>query len=540
MNCKAKIELIDPDTEEVKVEKAAKGIITNAYKYISTLGYPFTDRTKYSVMTYYNADVIAQGCIAFNADLGSDENDTIFDFNNVKTAFGSRYTSDMSQYSTKYGAYRKDLSTYTDSVVEKVWEWGTQQGNGTIRSVALTHSSGADCFDTEYLTSDITVGNDYMPTLRCPFGDSVKIDGASTFSSNQQVITCPEIKTVNWYESRHPRLNYYVTENNIIQLCTSNGNTNVTVKDAEGKETKQTKILYRVIPRKEISYYPLAIGGLDKGTSKYLHPLSRPEYADRDYVRLEDGWDGEIIINTGTCDLIEFDRSTLSVEDSAFMVYLSRSDNAGSVNPDGADAGASLYGRMITYVISGDTPTVSKYDSIYNSPLFVTATTSATYLGGNIVFTKDLGYIYNSYRGGDYPEYNYIAKRFLNNDELAWKINMSNTKNTSSYLNIFPCVDGAFEVPLTGTYPMINQVRKTSDGSLLGYCRDYENHAYHWIKDIDSSNIFLLVPDRGDSSTTSLCQVELMTNYLFCKINFDEDIVKTDKYKMRITVTIEY
>lgn len=540
MNCKAKVELIDPDSGEVKEQKEARGIITNAYKYISTLGYPFTDRTKYTVMSYYNADVIAQGCIAFKDALDSNEDATLFDFSNEKTAFGSRYTSDMSKYSTKYGVYREDLSTHTDSSVEKVWEWGTQQGNGTIRSIALTHSSGADCFDTAHPSSDITVGNDYVPILRCPYGESVKIDGASTFSSIQNDITCQEIKTVNWNESQNPRVNYYATERNIIQLCISNGNMNITVQDEEGNATKQTKILYRVIPRKEICYYPLALGGLDKGKSKYLHPLARPEYNNRDYVKLEEGWDGELIINTGASSLLDFDRSRLSIEDSAFMIYLSESDNDGSVNPDGADVDASLYRRMTTYVISGDIPTVSKYDSVYKSPLFGTIATSATYLGSNMVFTKDLGYIYSRYRGSGYPEYNYIAKRYLNNDVLAWKIDMHNTKETSSYLRIFPSVDGAFEMPLTDTYPMVNQVRRTSDGSLLGYCRDYENHAYHWIKDVDKSNIFLLVPDRCNSSATSLCQVELMTNYLLCKITFDEGITKTDKYKMRITVTVEY
>ena len=546
MKCHIKVELINPVDNTIHESQEADGVITDVRKHLSTFGYPQTMRDSGITISSSYSNVFAQGCVAFSNKLGSSKSDCFFGLDDDLVAFGSRYTSESYSHSTKFGTYNREYEKADYKSFSKTWEWSEEHGNGKISSVALTHAAGAHFFDKgeQFTVSGSIPGNDYTTLLGAITGNSINIDGNQAFSSNQQyaLMYCAQGE---YY--RGPSVYYYQTDKNIVQLVIKSLNVETTTES--GKKEYVTTLLYRVIDKKWCYKYKLFSSKTNDAV--YLgytthNPLSLPYLEDSSSPKLSDGFDGELQINSGSAILRLTAKNNMQVQDYAYVILFSvNNDTSPSENPDRKDE--RLTDRVVSFVITGDTPTVYKFDSVYKSPLNSIAQNSEgrSYISTFVIFDKEFNYIYTRYRGNR-PAWRYIAKRSLQSDAFIWKISIANDgTNGSGPSYLFSPDNNVFVMRNKGggdsslrTYT--NYLRRISDGEIVGYSYGYDVPSRTILNSADSTSPFVLIPDMSTERDSYFWRPLIKTNYLYCKADLPKSIEKTSSYKMRITVTCEF
>lgn len=580
MKCHVKVELLDSENNVTKSVET-DGVITNAYKYLSTWGFPGVGRITQVWENCFNADLTFGGVIGFKLPLSTDEDDFRYSLSNLKTCWATRYSSDYIINSNKIGAKMLELCEFTSTSYKQVWEWDESQGNGVISSICLTHAAGAGAFDVDP-PSDKTAarakGNDGMLTT-APLSSASE---ASVFSSTYSAAGSNPYATMFYLNGlvstdSHPwhwngNTLFYQTDKYIVMLYASS--VNVALDSGY-----RTTIKYRRIDKSQM-YRWNGFCHYDASLDRNLvaHKFGAPYlYSDGSFPA--NSWDGELVLDTPyTLSSFRHGSGTSPGFNTSYEYTFCEDDFAVALrmdlpfpkddpelpsdfrlNPDGVDNGMPYASsrRVGTILISGETPAVIKpsgaqyFDSKWNSPLNDWNSPVKT---RGIMFMKDLTYIYKwqpANNNTTNPSYNKIVRRKLDGDVLVWEQSLGDNSNNTQPIepcfalgsDYFICPDWANRTTSGGvawSTGVTATIRKVSDGSPAGYTELGEIDSARPIvalKPLDKNMFFV---DFNSNSSIRYGYVSyLNTNYMYAKFNLPEAITKTSSSKLRISATVE-
>ena len=146
MKCYATVELYNANTGELEEEITAAGIVTDVNRYLAMHGYPRIGTMSLGVL-YVNPAFCASGLSLFDTDLDAKDYSTCridAEMQEHKVAWGdNRVNLDTTGTVPERGLLNKNECSFNFDDFELVWDFNTQQGNTTFRSLCLTRPCSA-------------------------------------------------------------------------------------------------------------------------------------------------------------------------------------------------------------------------------------------------------------------------------------------------------------------------------------------------------------------------------------------------------------
>lgn len=570
MYCKVSIDMLNPTTRVKEFPtRTAYGEVTDILGYLSTNGYPnnekfpseASDWNGYpsALMVRNNQNPIAcAGGLRCSSEAAGEEN--FFYPDEPLTAFGTKYgdvynsetgeldfDADFSNYSSKYGKKLLDKTVIKPGYCSQTWEFAPEQGNGTIKSVCLTHMSSAHTYDTENFVDDAAyaVGSDFTDKNYATLSDE-SVNNMNTLSTS-----C--IHNHSWQE---PRLNfavanrsnanygYYFTENNVVFIHVESIN-------VQSGSNYITTLAYKRVPKEIVYRYIDVSAGSTRNSPISSLDLSQVSYPNQ--------YEGTITINTGSHQVAPyFDNNYLIYQDRfavalihAYGVYGTMSYTPAPVTGGNEPAVNNYRGILrleAAWIIQGDNISVSNYTMPYAISSFMAG---SSYLGrGDTILLKDLSlmYVYEDVNSGS-GKYR-LVRRKLSGGTLIYDEVFNHScipfvpfmnKNMYCLCLSYQSYDG---------YTFFKKVfRSLTNNSVVGYgisinpggaTRNAISDCFPYgVVFYDKNNPFYLArPTTTAGGWTALVEylLCLRTNYLLTKCNFRTPIIKTSDYIMQVTV----
>lgn len=578
MNSQVTLEFLAPNSdEEVMSSVNIPFTLTDAYKYISTMGHPAAARggiavdssvitanyraTGANVTSLMNPEVCAGGLVCLGADVSGE---TFFDHNSQLVGYGTRYSTDMSSLSTKYGAKLIDNTVLEPCHFRQCWEFAASQGNGTIKSIALTHQAGAHAIDNVDFVTDMTpaIGNDFSLLTNAQSEESTAIDGStpmnSAFAASANIMLdhMRNFYAYNTSDSTTAKGTFIYQTENYVFLCRA-----VSLNVANASSQYVTTFRYKKIPKDDIDCF-------FEGSTPYpsFSKLSMEAYDNDEYYS-----DGTFEINSGSYYLRTVGGSANSsqgvplqyyvVQDAAYLTFAAFYAGSSFPSYDDGYQSQNVFATRI-YFVEGDTPTVSMQDTVYKSPL---GNSSGIRHGQYMtLFLKDKSFIVVRADSSTSPTKYYFYRARVENSTLIWKLTLpSEALWYASFLIDNPDYFVLFQpdVSLSGTSVCRGQIRKISDGSLVGSClfttvTGSLYSARYWLGLLTTTggvikspkllytskkSPFVIQTRANTTSTTGYNYAALLrTNYLFGYGVLPEPITKTTAFRLRVTVDVYF
>ena len=577
MNSKVTLDFLDPNSDTAVFSSIELPFnLTNAYKYISTMGHPATARGSLGVesataarligahiSTVTNPEVCAGGLVCLGSDLTGKP---FFDHKSQLVGYGTRYSTDMSAISSKYGAKLINNTVMEPGHFRQAWEFATNQALGNIKSIALTHQVGAHAIDNEDFTTDMTlaVGKDFSLLTDAQDAPCTVIDGTTPMNAGSgsgvlRDMTLDHIKrfyAYNTSDSTSLKMTFYYQTEKFVFLCRA-----VSINVQNSQNNYVTTFKYKKIAKDDINLY------FDNSTPLPSFSKLSCENSDSD----EFYCDGSFEINSGTAQLRMVGGSANStqgyilrqyaVQNCAYLAFPAFYSGSAYPSYDNGYNTSYTYAARI-YFVSGDTPTVSMEDTVYKSPLGHCS--SSNYGINGILFLEDKSFIVSRAYSTGSRYYFYRAK--VANSELIWKVNLpSNVYWRAACLldtkDSFALVQPAVTTSNTVVYRC--QIRNVSDGALEGsalyelpnstdYALRYIERALglvvkpsvsqspFYFKSSEDSP-FIISTRRGATSTTGYnYSTVLKTNYVFGYAVLPNILEKTNAFRLRVTVDVYF
>lgn len=537
MACTVKIELLDPPSGAVISSVEGKGVLTDAYKYLSTCGYPSSTPSDWARRVFTDPDYSAGGLCCFEEAVLDDSPSRNLELPLAKkTAFASNKTNKSSSYSKRAGVYMQDKSSKDYNTFTKVWEFDTDEGNGKISSVALTCVGGANAYDKEFTEQELSAGlRDNADFVA--YGGPPSSNGLWGYSFDRPIV----VFRPRFYDfCRNDRgcNAFYETPSGKIVFLGFNFNAGYGPGGG-----RLTEAVYRIVDKKWLYHFPFGVNLAVSGTNKKsLSPLDL-------YGPTDDIIDGRLSFETPeTVNIYNLDR--VFYEGNSCVVLSARAGNTREAsvvpNPDGIDYfedGSFNAGRTVSAFISGETPTVEMFDSVYASPLWLEANGGQQWgVKEGMCFLKNKSYIYYCADNG-HP---YLACRYLENDTLVWYQSLADdTGRVNNVSDGEHCIIVPSFAPDCFAYPYrqngssdntkrIWQIREIDRPWVV---RGYASYVYksmntRMIGMYDDSPVGVNHVD-GDAN-----QISIKSGYAFTKATLSTPITKTSAHRMRVTVTV--
>ena len=577
MGFEVKVELLNPTTDEVVDSVTAQGVLPDVHKYISTLGFPHSDRGGLShLQCFHNVDFIFQGimCNSDTLDMSKSKNtfdpalDVIARGTNCTEAYtttsvASGEATPLGAIDKRYGYYKPAASIANTNKVIKKWEWGTENGNGEINSIGLGMIPTALTYSKSLPTDIISTATKAInPIVGCPLYYTELPAGRPVVDENKNYATSTEslnsLIDVELSGTDGRYIAFYQTDKSIVFLTfitkdltlddmTFSSEFNVLQEDG----TYLTKVRYKKIDKKWIYRYNTIMGctaDYDTYDIRYLHPLAALE--SRNIVMHPDGI---LDINTGTETLILPSSGSswgfYSVEDNAYVVFGSKYGKQGTdVPPDYAESGyniqTSSWTKIRFYAISGENPAVEVLDTVTSS----STSTNLNAQSNSLVFTKDKCIVDRLYSNTSSRKYNFVEKRTLSGNNLVWRLDLGLvppeglTLASDRYyrflfegagkkycaMKLYNTLWSSFNI-----YTLFDLGTGAISGYLLGALRFYGHTMF---LAYDKEDPFRLAYTQNTAHYDM--KVCLYTNFFTAKANLPRTITKTNAHKMRVTATI--
>lgn len=579
MHSQVTLEFLAPNSdEEVMSSVNIPFTLTDAYKYISTMGHPAAARggldvdssaitanyraTGANVSSLMNPEVCAGGLVCFGTDVSGE---TFFDHNSQLVGYGTRYSTDMSSLSTKYGAKLIDNTVLEPCHFRQCWEFSASQGNGTIKSIALTHQAGAHAIDSIDFTTDMTpaIGNDFSLLTDAQSDASTAIDGttpmnsATAVSANIMLDHMRNFYAYNASDSTTAKNTFVYQTENYVFLCRA-----VSLNVLNASNEYVTTFRYKKIAKDDIDLY------FEGSTA--IPSFSRLSIQESDNAASYNN--GTFEINSGSYLLRTVGGSANSsqgvplqyyvVQDAAYLTFAAFYTGSAFPSYDDGYQSQNVFATRI-YFVEGDTPTVSMQDTVYKSPLG----NSAGIRHGQYMtlFLKDKSFIVVRADSSTSPTKYYFYRARVANSTLIWKLTLpSEATWYASFLidnpDYFVLVQPT--VTLSSTTIYRGQIRRISNGSLVGSCL-FERAgstglygAVYWLGMLTGTGGVIKSPKllytskkspfviQTRTATTSTLGYNfsalLRTNYLFGYGVLPEPITKTTAFRLRVTVDVYF
>lgn len=581
MHGEFEITLTDVNTGVVTVD-TVPAILTDFYKYESTYGFPFANRLSrqygstptdgsaafasfFTMSAFFNSSAVK----LFTQALSEKKKDIRTKLYNNYCAFATNraYNADEAALSSKYGycsSYRHsiDRSTADGTLIEFNWHFDADKGNGVIKSVGTSAPIGVHAVDNEAIapvdsTTTEQRGYDFSTYMAYNYmNDTLPRNSATAlFSTYVADIDCAPLISARGTLNDKSAIRewYYQTKTKIVQLWSDSWNV------LNESNNYITTIKYRIIDKKWLFQYCIGIG-------QSVHPLSMPDWLNNSGV----SFDGSIEINSGAYELKNIalysgtDAGKVAAEaKNAFAVFFVAQAGEYGVNPnpDGIDYSIGDNGKMCrvkTFAISGNTPTISTFDSVYDSPLSALITDRYASLGAyqqslvprsKILFDEQYNYYYVRTGGSLHSEqyYHYYAKRALLSDELLWRVDYM--PNRELCLNFA----STYELGIVAQYFTVDSNSQHCLGNgvivdmLTGQTSEGYELDYNWVTIYASGKPFLtrvlLKPLRESPFMLCPCHhaeytVAIATDFLYAKANLPNSITKTSGNTLDIKFTL--
>lgn len=574
MDSQVTLEFLAPNSdEEVMSSVNIPFTLTDAYKYISTMGHPAAARggldvdssaitanyraTGANVSSLMNPEVCAGGLVCFGTDVSGE---TFFDHNSQLVGYGTRYSTDMSSLSTKYGAKLIDNTVLEPCHFRQCWEFAASQGNGTIKSIALTHQAGAHAIDSGDFVTDMTpaIGNDFSLLTDAQSEESTAIDGTTMMNyggtyANIMLDHMRNFYAYNASDSTTAKNTFVYQTENYVFLCRA-----VSLNVANASSQYVTTFRYKKIAKDDLDcffegstpYPSFSKLSMENSDSDEFYSDGTFEITSNSYLRTVSG-------STNSAQGAVLKRYI--VQDAAYLAFAAF--YAGSSFPSYDDGYNSSYTYATRiYFVEGDTPTVSMQDTVYKSPLGDNAGSNMGLV--NILFLKDKSFIaVRAYLAT--TNYWYFYRARVANSTLIWKLNLpSDGTWSASFLldnpDYFLLVKRA---SLSGGAVYEGQIRSISNGSLVGSCLNIARsgalyRAKDWLGTYEGKSGVIrsamllstskkspfIIQTRTDESSTrgNNFSALLRTNYLFGYGVLPEPITKTTAFRLRVTVDVYF
>lgn len=574
MPANVKVELINPSTDEVVDTVTADGVLPDVHKYASTIGFPHTRRTAEGLALFWNSAFIFQGIMCNSEQVDSSKSKCTFKpfidvtarGNYCTDAFTKTYDDiayKMGDLDKRYGYYNNTLSGNTLDSCVKVWEWDTANGNGNINSICLTTPQAAITYNKDFPEDMVALPKTSIYPLTgitryTSFPSSIpKIDSVANLTDSADYIT--SLIDVDLSSTDGAKISFYETTKNIVFLkilgedYTYNGVTYPAKRNEQQEDgTYVTRVYYKIVDKKWLYKYRQPIFGSENTGDTYevYHPIAT--FRSSHIIANADGY---IDINTGTSELNFGSENPVfcRVEDNAYAILGLRYDDGVRNNPIDYDANVYMnyFKKSRYYAISGDTPTLEVFDSLYNTPIHYDPATTYASSQEEALFTRDRCVILRYYRSG---RYNFIEKRTLSGFNLVWRNDLGTTAptNTSFVAYSSSVIDQIYGA---GKYyailylyqgdsgassreaPRVSAILDMDNGEIVGYATGspMDITSYKLVY-YDLESPFRLYYTQYSSSYD--LKLAMYTNFFTMKCNLPRTIVKTADYKMRVTVEI--
>lgn len=544
MYCKVTIDMLNPNTRVKEMPtRSTYGEITNAYKFLSTSGHPGMDKRHVTdqIQNFENPECSLGGLVCFSEP----HTDRPFFYpDSGLVAFGTKYSSDYSSFSSKYGKKDTSATEIKPGYCSQTWEFDTNQGNGSIKSVGLTHIAGAHCMDNVDFTASAT------PNIGSDFSLAVPLNPDADAISDQGIPMLKQTSTAG-YNIKHyiPYIRYFTSNStwSSVNLFYISDNYIVIFGDitynASSGGSYITTLKYRRIPKKDFyKYFEMSV------YSRSISPLRLRHDSTYDATYEE----GQIQINSGSLQL-HAPMQGYVVQDCAYLPFYAVTSTttlaSGEVNASGRSARGGIF-----YVVSGDTPVVTQYATTLATNLCSsTATQMGSSMNGAPVFFKDMSVAYGLTSGSTYR----IIHRKLSGATLIKSSSYSSgvmVRYPFNFKNMYAVIKSASA--LNSTYHLKQykgEVFNSDTDELLGYLvyttreRDTDATApidYFAARQcgpitVDTNNP--VVAMAGGGALESNCAFPFcyaLSNYLGVRANFVTPIEKTSDYIMRVKVEL--
>lgn len=156
----ARLELRDVKTGKVEVEEHDNTFLaSNIEKFL--VGGGVANNYPAGEMSYTN---LLGGVFLFDTAIEDDGegNYPLFKPKGVKMTANGAYGTANNSSVTELGSYNSGESQFSDSALVFVYDWATNQGNGVINSVCLTHQYGGICGYGNYTSKQKLSGDRYL------------------------------------------------------------------------------------------------------------------------------------------------------------------------------------------------------------------------------------------------------------------------------------------------------------------------------------------------------------------------------------------
>lgn len=579
MYCKVSVDMLNPTTRVKEFPtRTAYGEVTDVLGYLSTNGYPNNAKVRseaHDFLGYPSACMIKNnqnpiacaGGLRCSSEAVGEEN--FFYPDQPLTAFGTKYgdvynsetgeldfDADFSNYSSKYGKKVLDKTKIKPAYCSQTWEFAPEQGNGTIKSVCLTHMSSAHAYDTEDFTqdADYAVGSDFsdrgLPTLHVEAVSDMNTLMSYVLWNNSNASPLPKIDYTTSVKS-YSRYGCYISDNYYIFLHVESIN-------VQSGSDYITTIAYKKVPKDIVCrYIELTAGSVSNNplTFSSLVQSSNPEQ-----------YEGTITINTGSLQVeTRFDHiGSGSSEKTACLAYQDRfavtlmcansvygtmsytpAPVTGGTEPE-VNNYRGILNLKATWVIYGDNLTVTKFTCPY---AISSRINGDSYLGRGItLLMKDFTLLYSYYNSAQGSNAHRLVRRKLDGTLVYDKVfdHYVAPYLPFMYKPIYSLVTSSSQYGISSNpYTMSKkEFYSLDDNSLLGYgisiytgaiASSYVGDSFPIYTDFfDINNPFYIT---RPSATNNYC-LGLRMNYLLTKCNFRTPIIKTSDYIMQVTVEL--
>lgn len=273
MHCKVTIDMLNPTTRVKEQPTVVQyGEITDIYKYLSNWGSPIIQESP-AVYRTLSPDVCAGGLVCFEEPY---LNNLYFDCRNKLTAYGTKIDANTTLPSVTLNS-KIGMKLTSETVLEpghysRTWEFGATQGNGTIKSLALTHQGAAHVFDSS--ANIDAYSPDSVEAMYSMFGSFNSTD--SEYSASNTSLISTNNTAYKDYIVHSINYSFYTSENFIFYIY----------KGAEVDDGDYMNITFyvRKLPKRCLDYYPSSVDGNYNRAS--LNPNGLAADAAYDFTRV--------------------------------------------------------------------------------------------------------------------------------------------------------------------------------------------------------------------------------------------------------------
>lgn len=537
MHCKVTIDMLNPTTRVKEQQTVVQyGEITDIYKYLSNWGSPIVQEAA-DVYRTLSPDVCAGGLVCFEEPYSDN---LYFDCRNKLTAYGTKIDANTTLPSVTLNS-KIGMKLTSETVLEpghysRTWEFGTTQGNGTIKSIALTHQGAAHAFDSN--ANIDTYSPDSVEAMYSMLG-SFRATESDYNASNTNLIST-NTSTLKDYIVHSVNYSFYTSENFVFYIY----------KGAAVDDGDYTNITFyvRKLPKRCLDYYPSSVDGNYNRVS--LNPNSLAADAAYDFTRVlripKAYYDSVALYSQMDSTSQFFARS-----DCSYLAFFAAKMTTDHYSDEPSLYSNQKYTQFTFYVFSGDNCEVTEYHMDKGcAALTGTSAPGHTISQSPFIITSNKKLIYWM-ASSSVSNYGVIYCRDISTGNLLWTQFISRTGHSTFFFAMpyntpdLLSVGYTFSRKQAGSTSTVTTIRAycidTNTGNIVGttiHPNVQTSVSLNALSNFSFMTPNVLYQDKNCplimACSASQGLIYARINYMLARVNLTSPIVKTSDYIMQV------